>query len=190
MPETSDTVPILIIFFGVAFMEMVSIIITTCIILKMHSADYPLPSLVRRFLYDNWSFKVGIRKKSKIDPMKAENNHNGMNGAKENGGYFPGNDGVKKLSRVQLVKETGCDNNVTESPNQNLKLFSEELAKKIDLIVDRFANEEESDNIKNEWKVCAYTLDRIMLVSFLIIFTITVLCCFVTASIEGAKTGI
>lgn len=156
----------------------------------MHSADYPLPSLVRRFLYDNWSFKVGIRKKSKIDPMKAENDHNGMiNGAKENDGYFHSNNVVKKLSRVQLVKETGCDNNLTESPNQNLQLFSEELAKKIDLIVDRFASEEESDQIKNEWKVCAYTLDRIMLVAYLIIFTITVLCCFITASIEGEKTG-
>lgn len=156
----------------------------------MHSADYPLPNFVRRFLYDNWSFKVGIRKKSKIDPMKTQNDHNMMNGAQENGGYFNSNNGVKKLSRVQLVKETGADNNLQESANQSIKLFSEELAKKIDLIVDRFASEEESEQIKNEWKVCAYTLDRIMLVAFLIIFTITVLCCFVTASIEGEKEGI
>ena len=155
----------------------------------MHSADYPLPSLVRRFLYDNWSFKVGIRKKSKVDPLKApqsSDENQMMNGAKQNGGYFHG-ESVKKLSRVQLIKESETNQNLTASTNQSVQLFSKELSKKIDLLVDRFVSEEESDQIKNEWKVCAYTLDRIMLVAFLIAFIVTVLCCFVTASIQGEE---
>ena len=209
MPETSDTVPILIIFFGVSFMEMVCIIIATCIILKMHSADYPLPSLVRRLLYDNWSFKVGIRskKQAKVNPI-SDGGANGdirktsdMTNGKLNDGYFhsENNEGVKKLSLVKLVK--GADQQspshatrpTTTNPNQlrpssagNVQqLFTDELTRKVGLIVERLASDEESDRIKEEWKVCAYTLDRIMLVSFLFFFTVTVLCCFVTASVKG-----
>ena len=116
MPETSDTVPIVTIFFGAAMLEMVVMIIATCVILKMHSADQPLPKWVRGLLYENLSYKLGIRHKTKVLPSDEEKKDSKTSYSKENNGYFhvPENN----LHRIKLMRD------------QNRSLIDDKLKRK------------------------------------------------------------
>eukprot|EP00111_Clytia_hemisphaerica_P009190 TCONS_00027017-protein len=195
MPETSDTVPIVTIFFGAAMLEMMVMIVATCVILKMHSAVHPLPKWVRGLLYENLSYKLGIRQKTKVLPSdEEEKKKDSMTSfSKENNGYFhvPENN----LQRIKLMRDQNQNeaalsamngaNTALTHRNSQTQMFSNEMMKKMDMIVERLENDADDEKIKREWKICAYTLDRLLLVTFVIIFIITVLACFVTASFHG-----
>lgn len=201
MPETSDTVPVVTIFFGAAMIEMMVMIIATCFILKMHFTDQPIPKWMRHAIYENLSYKLGIRsrprkinsKKNTISSLSAQQNNNGyFNHAQENtcetdmsGLLSPRTVALINNHKKQIMS---VNDNARSKENTHVPLISKEILNKLDLLLMKFKNEEETERIQGEWKICAYTIDRLCLIVFLLIYVVTVLSCFISAQLLSVWT--
>ena len=90
VPASSETIPLLGVFFTAVMVEMVLMVFTMCYVLKLHlkDPDEEITPFMRRFVYDFLAFKFNIRKgkrphkssycmdfKMAIKPSGHHNNH-------------------------------------------------------------------------------------------------------------------
>ena len=185
MPETSDTVPIANIFFAAALCEMTVLLIVTCYILTMHSSHKPIPLWMRRYIYDKLSFKFGVRhrtSKPTNQPNSAQVNGYNNNAVGDSITQIPSEQSnifqlktVKKRSKLfDATSYTEKHDTNVDNPN-----VDELVLRKLDIILQRFQNEDENSEVEEEWRICAYVIDQICLYFFLLVYTVTVLTCFV-----------
>ena len=55
------------------------------------------------------------------------------------------------------------------------------LNRKIDILIEKLLSDEKDAHTKNEWRICAQTIDRFLLISFFAILLVTILSCFLNA---------
>lgn len=97
IPATSDTVPLVIVFFTSVLLEMVVMMIVMCYILRLYlksPEDEPMSKWMRHYIYDNLAYKLGMRRKG----SGSSTNHVTVNG----GAFEMENLGDSKRGREEL----------------------------------------------------------------------------------------
>jgi len=86
------------------------------------------------------------------------------------------------------VNNNNNNNNLHQRKNQQVHQRHQEdtknariLNQKLDIFLQKMIDDEEESRMKNDWRICALTLDRISLIMFLIIFLATIFGIFLKA---------
>lgn len=194
IPATSDSVPLVIVFFTSIMLEMVVLLIVMCYILRLYLKspdDGPMPKWMRTHVYENLSFKLGIRRKDTkgahhVTPHKHSNGTFEMetmekHKEQEIAPHWPPN--PYDMARA-LVKrnENGKSAGKFERPaKEGMYQLDSVLLQKIDTIIQRFDKEDADSDRVNEWRICALTIDRLAMIIFFVMFLATILGCFLGA---------
>lgn len=66
-------------------------------------------------------------------------------------------------------------------PRSDNTAYLKLLSRKVDVFIQRFLDEDEENFAKEEWRICAMTLDKVSLIFFSVVFTVTSLGVFLNA---------
>ena len=224
IPAAADSLSKLGVFFNVLIFEMFLMIVLMCYVARMYnksaSGDEPIPDWMRRYIFDDLSYRLWVRKRKKKDRIETymvgatvKRNENAFNKESEiqakeveknnekprvqvsncnayettdiNGNKMEINEMETKSSSNHCESETTFEPPIfnTKETHQNeisFKTISTSLAlllkRKNDLLVAQHDKEQQNKRFYREWTVCAMTLDRISLISFVFIVLVT---CFI-----------
>jgi Neurotransmitter-gated ion-channel transmembrane region. len=176
VPASSETIPLLGVFFTAVMIEMVLMVFVMCYVLKLHlmepEDDEEISPFMRRFLYNYLSFKFRIRRNTdKEKEPRLKNGHaNGMHaGAAANKQQQQLDDFNYKTANGSAGRE---DNTTAVLMEKNLKVMTEKMKE-----------EEREKKLKHEFEVCAQTLDILAMIVFVTVFIlITVVYLLITTS--------
>lgn len=216
IPPTSDSIPLVAIFFSAVMLEMVLMVILLCYILKLvfKSENEEMSHWMRYYVLDRLSYMLGVRtrRKKKEDQctndketlgdkvrtvleLKSINESNGMH----NGGgtvasiTFVKNGALHRHGDVNKTFENcfmngGADKQQQQQQQEKMVFRQADnsadmrrLNNKLDIFLEKILHEEESDYRKEEWRICALTIDRLSLYLFGMIFLATTLGIFMRA---------
>jgi len=184
IPPTSEAIPLVAAFFSAAMVEMVLMIIVLCYVMKIyHKApnDPPMPLWMRRLVLEWLSFKLGIRKRKSIARRKPLSKllaipDDGINDVKLV---------ESKPKKKSLVSFNGYHNERVPTapllPSEAIELDSIHISQKLDVLLEKLYGDEQDLEIKNEWRTCALTIDRFLLICFFFALLATILACFLSA---------
>ena len=181
VPASSETIPLLGIFFTAVMIEMVLMVFVMCYVLKLHlmepDDEEEISPLMRRFLYNYFAFKFRIRRddnKAKEPRLKNgyQNGHanDGLNSTPmEKQKHRLDDVNYKTMNAGSIGRE---DNTTAVLMEKNLKVMTEKMEE-----------EEREKRVKHEFEVCAQTLDILAMVVFVTVFVlITVVYLLITTS--------
>ena len=201
IPPTSETIPLVGIFFSSAMVEMVIMIIVLCYVMKLYHkepGDPPMPWWLRRYVLNYLSFKLGIRHRDDNDEPVAADNYIQMMSFQRKPSSSDGSVRdderdtwgrsviTQRLINGQIVKEHSkyknehAQNCVRRGSMKNSN-DADMIVKRLDIIVEKIKGDEDDDKIKSEWRIVAMTLDKCLLILFVIVLLITIFGCFLNA---------
>lgn len=183
IPASSETIPMLGIFFTCVMIQMVLMVFAMCYSLNLHFKD-PTPDnqigkWTRMIVYNCLAYRLGLRKKAKIQV----HNHSTMNGNAN--GYANGHAGhdISDLEDIARNENTmslkknmtfrnGTGNSSTTSEDSVTAML---MRKKLEMEEEKMRDEELEKIIKNELIVCAKTFDLLALIVFAFMFGLILL---------------
>ncbi|XP_066925495.1 neuronal acetylcholine receptor subunit alpha-10-like [Clytia hemisphaerica] len=194
IPPTSDSVPLVATFFSAVMLEMVLMVVILCYVLKFHfkTKEDEMPRWMRRLILDNLSYSLGIRPRSKKKEKTEETLGDKVKTVLELKSINRTN-GIGTVTVVQngvLTKHGGDINKTFENcfMHQNVDSMKDSddnstryLGQKLDIFLEKLLLDEEDAKAKEEWRICAMTIDRLSLYMFGIIFVVTSLSIFLKA---------
>ena len=195
VPASSETIPLLGIFFTAVMVEMVLMVFTMCYVLKLHLKEpddgKEISPFMRRFVYDFLAIKFQIRK-GKRPPQrkyssvnykmttKPEQNGNTDSDYLLSNGHGNGHTVEFKTKRpsVHPLEENSTARAETTSSNTTAAL----MEKNLKVMTDKMREEENEKRIKHEYEVCATTLDILSMIVFVALFFLITLVYFVSTT--------
>eukprot|EP00794_Sanderia_malayensis_P009918 gene9918-10935_t len=200
IPATSETIPLVSVFFSAAMVEMVLMIIVLCYIMRLYHkepGDPPMALWMRRYVLEWLSYKLGVRKKES----------NGQQGTEEyvqmlpfqrKGSMSEGSGSTKDEDSRDLqvwvrnttqhkngnpacqvkTEVTRCKHTFSVSEQRSKNSELDPITRKLELIVDKIKCDDEDDVVKSEWRIVAMTIDQFLLYSFMIMLLVTIAACF------------
>ena len=194
IPASSETVPMLVIFFTGVMVEMVLMVFAMSYTLNLHlkePTEYNrIGKWTRKIVYDRLAVVFCIRNRdlySVSAGIKMMNGH--FAGAHANSIHSSTNGSFNKIEMNGCVKKKKtepvlpqgersppCDkcNNVRPENDEN-SVTNKLLKKGLKMSEDKLKDEEYIKTVKNEFVVCAKTFDVLALISFAIMFALILL---------------
>ena len=196
VPASSETLPLLGIFFTAVMVEMVLMVFTMCYVLKLHLKEpddgKELSPFMRRFVYDFLAYKFKIRRGKKSHrkysvnfKMAEKPGHNGgsdidylLTNGNDNGhtAGFKKRPSVPQEANIPTKKDSSACENTTASTTAAL------MEKNLKVMTDKMREEENEKRIKHEFDVCATTLDILSMIVFVALFILITLVYFVNTT--------
>ena len=189
IPASSETIPMLGLFFTCVMIEMVLMVFAMCYSLNLHfkdpSPDNRIGKWTRLIVYDCLALRLGLRKKSG-QPIP---HHVHVNG-KTNNGYANGHAGhdisdLEDIARngnsFSLKDQNTLRNGRIHAASEAMTASFEEdttvrlMRRRLDIEEDKLREEEIMKTIKSELIVCAKTFDLLALIVFGIMFGLILL---------------
>ena len=153
--------------------------------------DPPMSLWMRKFVLEWLSYKLNIRRKGikrrrtlsshsyDLNEMQFSevtyNEHKNKNRANSlpfrNGIYYP-TEKISLESRRSSLLLPG---------QMMIESETKEISQKLDVITEKLTSDEHDLLIKDEWRICALTIDRLLLISFFCILIVTILACLLSA---------
>lgn len=189
IPPTSDVIPLVGIFFNAAMSEMVLMIISLCVVLRLYHKqplDPPMGSWVRKYILEGLSFTLGVRHRptatgtsQQLVPQQhkpsielkyvASGRQNGATEIHQSTPLMRPQQPVRQCISSGLMHRK-WDKTGQASP----ELFDKTaecnvISRKMDIIIDKMSQKEKDEKVKLEWRIVAMTMDRCLLVSFFFI---------------------
>ena len=184
IPASSESVPMLGIFFTFVMIEMVLMLSAMCYTLNLHfkepNAENRIGKWTRAIVYNRLAIHLGIRKREKKfkntkGHIKPDRYANGKaNGHANDNAAF-----VKYEVEDVTLKENSVrfkESNHNDEPKFERESTAARLMKKSIRMAENKAREEDIEkNIKNELIVCAKTFDVLCLIMFAFMFGLILL---------------
>ena len=165
VPASSESIPLLGIFFIAVMIEMVLMIFCMCYILKLHLIEpedgEEISPMMRRFVYDYLAFKFRVRKdgdRTNNKPPWQKDHEADKNGLSKTQNRVDGN-----VFNVEDRKER------VANENDSTAVLME---KNLRVMTDKMREEENEKRIKHEFDVCANTLDIFAMILFVVLFVV------------------
>ncbi|XP_066913379.1 neuronal acetylcholine receptor subunit alpha-3-like [Clytia hemisphaerica] len=200
IPATSDVVPLVGVFFTASMIEMVIMIVVLCYIMRLYHKgpnDPPMPLWMKKYILNWLSFLVGIRAREKnINKSRSSNLNNTFNSSHRNAfnnNATPNeqmtllnkyNRNSNEYNKENWKKKALCNLNASKCGDVGYMAPSGRLTEaqlvvsKLDVFIERLRTMDEEDEVKNEWRTVAMTIDRCLLVIFFLVYIVTLLACF------------
>ena len=193
IPPTSEVIPLVGIFFNAAMVEMVLMIVSLCVVIRFYhkqATDPPMPKWMRRYVLDYLSYKLKVR--SRITGQSSNrNNHNiEMTYMSKGGGNgrlditqpnkMPVGTGTKRnipngVQHRRTEKGYNADQRSIATSGMSERLIEvEDIANKVDTIIEKLAQREKDEKYRQEWRIVAMTFDRCFLIAFCIVTVLTI----------------
>ena len=186
IPESSDSVPIVGIFFLFCLSIMVLVIISLSIVSRYHHrerGDRPMDKWTRWYILERLSYAVRIRhdnvpENSKAAGKNTDNVHiNAAFNASVN--CDDGEDLERPEVSPDAIHAGDPKPTVTCDPEEKQPdIIMKETHQAPRAEDDVFQQDQETYTLEEEWKIVAKTLDRCLFVFFITFFVIGCLCCF------------
>eukprot|EP00794_Sanderia_malayensis_P013706 gene13706-15135_t len=183
IPPTSDVIPLVGIFFNTAMVEMVLMIISLCVVIRLYHKqplDPPMPAWVRKHILDKLSYTLHVR--SRMTNTKNTNQQQQQQKVSVELKFMPNNKPnltheiqqttplmlQHQRSRRLLKHPNGLpqrrwDRNEHANEDEYSTMEADMIAKKMDVIIDKMDQKEKDEKIKLEWRIVAMTIDRCMI---------------------------
>ena len=211
IPPTSDSIPLVAIFFSAVMLEMVFMVIILCYILKLvfKTEKDEMPYWMKYYVLDRLSYTLGVRSRRRkkedecgndvetlgdkvktVLELKSINQSNGLlNGTVASVTFVKNGALHRHGGDVNQTFENCFMNGTTDQPLQQEKMeiaadnsvAMRRLNTKLDIFLEKILHEEEADFCKQQWRICALTIDRLSLYLFGMIFLVTTLGIFMRA---------
>ena len=193
VPASSETIPLLGIFFTAVMIEMVLMVFTMCYVLKLHLKEpddgKEISPFMRRFVYDFLAFKFKIRKGKRPPQRKyssvnykmtsmPEQNGNTDNDYLLNNGHGHTVEFKTKRPSHQQMEDNSTSRVEATGSNTTAAL----MEKNLKVMTDKMREEENEKRIKHEYEVCATTLDILSMIVFVALFILITLVYFVNTT--------
>ena len=180
IPASSETIPMLGIFFTCVMIQMVLMVFAMCYSLNLHFKD-PTPDnqigkWTRIIVFNCLAYRLGLRKKE----QKQVHIHSKLNG----NGYANGHAGhdisdLEEIARngntMSLKKNTTLRNGTVNNAASEDSATAMLMRKKLEMSEEKMKEEEMEKIIKNELIVCAKTFDLLALIVFGLMFGLILL---------------
>ena len=153
-PESSESVPLLGVFFIFCIIEIICMIVSVCYITRLYhrtNMDSPMGSLTTSYILEKLSYKVGVRKNYKVS---MENN----------------------VESLEILSKEGT--HVSPSTNFTLQSRSSDMtteeSKQVERILQKLNNSNGDGGLSNddEWRIVAQTIERCLFMFFIVSFAI------------------
>lgn len=191
IPPTSDVIPLVGIFFNAAVVEMVSMIISLCVVLRFYhkqATDPPMPNWMRKYVLDYLSYKLKVRCKVTSHGRRQSNQSNIELTyiSKRNGDQrLEISQGSKTYPRTQRIVPnntarraergyTSDQRSVTGSESSERHFEMGIIARKIDVIIDKLSQKDKDEMYRQEWRIVAMTFDKCLFITFCTITILTI----------------
>eukprot|EP00111_Clytia_hemisphaerica_P016044 TCONS_00047480-protein len=185
VPASSETIPLLGIFFTAVMVEMVLMVFSMCYVLKLHLIQpddgEEIGPFMRRFVYDFLSYKFGTRKR-RTDFARDEYKFHLQDSKTwdKNGSTKSHNGGHSYGQVINNGQDDGSRNigagDVDDSSTAAL------MEKNLRVMTDKMKEEENEKRIKQEFEICATTLDILALICFVALFILITTVYFVATT--------
>uniref|UniRef100_A0A7M5X2P2 Uncharacterized protein n=1 Tax=Clytia hemisphaerica TaxID=252671 RepID=A0A7M5X2P2_9CNID len=161
VPASSETIPLLGIFFTCVMIMMVMMVSSMCYILKLYlktpAEGETIPNWMRRYVYDFLAVKLGYRKREDIAKTT---DHNGNTDQERQSLVMK----EKQMLLTDIPPASVASNGFTNERAEKL------MEKNLHLMTKKMEDEEEERRVKNEFEICANVLDRVALIFFVFMF--------------------
>ncbi|XP_047140450.1 neuronal acetylcholine receptor subunit alpha-3 isoform X1 [Hydra vulgaris] len=170
IPDTSDSVPLVSIFYLSVLFEMVIMILILCYIMTLHhkaACDPPMPNWMRRYVLNWLSYLLHV---NEGNLLKAPVEHK----------LLEKQDLLIQFMKNIEKKTSGASISKRNSFDPQSEVFSNipDIFAQMDSFKQAINDKECESNILKEWKIVAMTLDRCALLCFASLYLLTIIGCF------------
>ncbi|XP_047140447.1 neuronal acetylcholine receptor subunit alpha-10 isoform X1 [Hydra vulgaris] len=195
IPDTSDSVPLVSIFYLSVFFEMVVMIVILCYIMTLHhkaACDPPMPNWMRKFILNWLANLLKIHKNNQDSPLPTGDNSKSSNllVIDYNSLIYQSNCTLTSISKLEDFCFEKIESRIEKktpdsSTIQNIKTTQEEISSnivktlaKMDCFTEEIHRNELKVKLINEWKIVAITLDKCAFFGFAVLYVLTIVGCF------------
>jgi len=202
IPPTSETIPLVGIFFNAAMVEMVLMIVSLCVVIRFYhkqATDPAMPTWVRKYVLDYLSYKLGVR------PRIASQNTNQNNQSSIELTYIskgPGKIRLDSASGRSITSSTTStrriipngiphrrpekvpiseQRSITASETSDGLQELDGVTRKLDTIIDKLSQRERDERYRQEWRIVAMTFDKCLLIAFCFVIVLTIFLVFLNS---------
>ena len=202
IPPTSETIPLVGIFFNAAMVEMVLMIVSLCVVIRFYhkqATDPAMPAWIRKYILDYLSYKLGVRQRI------ASQNTNQNNQSSIELTYISKGHGKIRLDSTSGRSITSSTtstrriipNGITHRQPEKVPISEQRsitasemsdglqeldgVTRKLDTIIDKLSQRERDERYRQEWRIVAMTFDKCLLIAFCFVIVLTIFFVFLNS---------
>ena len=178
IPESSDSVPFVGIFFYFCFLLMFCMIVALCLTSGIYNytrVDGPMGKLTRKYILEKLSCILSVRGKA----QRNTNSSLGTDEIFENiNGHVPSNDTYPSTVDMQTKTEENEKKPDVETQIRKRKIKNNEQEPTPEERKDRNGAHDSSMSFEEEWYIVGKTIDRGFFIFFVLVFIFGCIACF------------